>query len=155
MRHILSIIICLIILIGTIILFAVDTEDLVMGYTQIVQVLGKSQLTSNEHLIGSRYERKDDYAGGYMCLADSVTGRDIPYGGCSTKNRKLMLTGKINRQHGNVNIHIRYGSECEDIQFDGKGYIEKELSFCGGGNYIVIEYENFVGEVDIKTEYIK
>lgn len=155
MRHILSIILCLVIMLGSAFLFVADTEDIVNGYTQIVQMLGKSQLTSRLNMIGELYERKDDYVGGYMCNADSVTGRDVPYGGCSTKDKKLRLTGKVNRKRGDVNVRIRYGSETKNIKFDSRGYLEKELLFSAGGNYIIIEYDNFVGEIDLRTEYIK
>jgi len=155
MKHIISIIICLIILLGAAFVHIVSTEDIVNGYDSVVEILGKSQLSSNISMIGNRYERKDDYTGGYSCNAESVTGKDITYGGCSLRHRKVKLKGKISNRSGKVSIRIIQGSESAEIPVDKNGDFCKELDLGSGSNYIAVEYDNFTGEIDFKTEYVK
>ncbi len=50
-------------------------------------------------------------------------------------------------------IRIRLGSEVKEYKVDGDGNLEKELDFQGGGNYIMIDYDNFTGIVDLTAEY--
>ena len=157
MKHIIAILICFIVLVGTVVFQVIDvigTQDIVSGYTNVVEFFGRSQLTSKMHLIGERYDEQDDYTGGYKCNADNVTGKDVIYGGCTTKGKIIRLKGKINTDAGKVNISIRYGSESADISADENGFIDKKLDFDGGGNYIIVQYKDFTGNIDIRTEYV-
>lgn len=154
MKHIIAIFICLIIMLGAVFFQAVETEDLVNGYSNVVELLGKSQLTLTFNLIGERYDGKDDYTGGYMCNADDVTGRDVTYGGCALKDKKIKLKGKIDTVSGNINICIRYGSEKADITVDENGCFDEELEFDSGSNYIMVQYKDFTGSIDMQTEYV-
>lgn len=155
MKHIISIIICLVILLGAAFVHIVSTEDIVNGYGSVVEILGKSQLTSNISMIGDRYERKDDYTGRYSCNAESVTGKDITYGGCSIRHRKVKLQGKVSTRSGKASILFIDGSESAEIQVDKNGDFCKELDLGSGSNYIAVEYDDFTGEIDFKSEYMK
>ncbi len=153
MRHIITIIICLIVMLTAMLFQVVSTEDIVNCYSNAVECLGKSQLTSNLNLIGERYDENDDYTGAYRCNADDVTGRDCIYGGCAIDERKISLKGKVNTESGELKIRVRHGAETEYVAVDKDGSFEDVLEFDSGGNYIIIEYDDFTGEIDALTEY--
>ena len=154
MRHIITIIVCLIVILSAVFFQAVGTQNIVDGYAHIVEFLGQSQLTSKLNMIGERYNENDDYTGGYMCNAENVTGQDVAYGGCSIEQVKIKLKGKINVHSGDVNIRIRCGSEVSDVIVDENGCFDEQLEFNGGGNYIMVQYKDFTGDIDMQTEYI-
>lgn len=153
MRHIITIILCIIAMLCAMFFQVADIDDILSFYTSTVEYLGSRQLTSKLNLIGERYAEKDDYTGAYKCSADNVTGRDVIYGGCSVDKMKLNLTGKADTLSGELKIRIRYGYDAEYIKINEDGSFDELLEFDGGGNYIIIEYKNFTGEIDILTEY--
>lgn len=153
MRHIITIILCIIVMLCAMFFQVADVDDILHFYTNTVEFLGSRQLTSKLNLIGERYDEKDDYTGAYKCSADNVTGRDVIYGGCSVDKIKLNLKGKADTQSGELKIRIRYGYDVEYITIQEDGSFDELLEFEGGGNYIIIEYKDFTGEIDVLTEY--
>lgn len=153
MRHIITIILCIIVMLCAMVFQVVEVEDIVNFYTSTVEYLGSRQLTSKINLIGERYNKQDDYTGSYKCSADDVTGRDVIYGGCSVDKIKLNLKGKADTQSGELKIRIRYGYEVDYVTINDDGSFDELLEFDGGGNYIIIEYQDFTGEINLLTEY--
>lgn len=154
MRHIFSILFCCILIaVSTVALGILKPETLIRGYSSVVEVIGKSQLTSNFSLIGERYDDKDDYTGGYKCSAENETGQDVVYGGCSLKAVKLKISGEIDKKAGKIKIYTRNGKSIGEIAVDENGCFDEELEFDGGDNYIFVQYDKFSGSIDFKTEY--
>lgn len=81
-------------------------------------------------------------------------GRDVIFGGASVKERKIKLVANSITDSGNFKIRVRLGSKVEKYTVDGTSGFAKELEFNGGGNYIMIDYENFKGKVELSAEYI-
>lgn len=153
MRQIITVIICIIVMLCAMLFQVVEVDDILNFYTSTVEYLGSRQLTSKHNLIGERYAQNDDYTGSYKCSAENVTGRDVIYGGCSVDKIKLNLKGKADTQSGELNIRIRNGYDAYYLEPDEDGTFDELLEFDGGGNYIIIEYKDFTGEIDVLTEY--
>lgn len=132
-----------------------DAEEVVSSFDAFAESLGQTQITGDNNLIGERkYADDDHYTGEYTAECDNADGRDVIFGGASVKERKLKLTVKIAAETGNAVIRIRLGAEVEEYTADENGNFEKELDFNGGGNYIMIDYENFKGKVNLLSEYL-
>lgn len=132
-----------------------DTEAVISKFDSFAEQLGRSQITSDEELIGKReYANSDHYTGNYIAKCDNTNGHDVIFGGTSVKERKLKLTVNSKTDSGSFKIQVRLGSELEEYTADENGSFEKKLEFNGGGNYIMIDYENFKGKVELSTEYI-
>lgn len=86
-----------------------------------------------------------------ICLSES--GRDVIFGGGSVKEKTVRLKAKILTESGTALLRVRLGSEVKEYKVDGDGSFEKELDFQGGGNYIMIDYDNFTGTVELTSEY--
>ena len=158
MRRLISLLIflpliCFVLLFSSIAFNVVSTQDLVNVFSDVVEIAGKQTLSSNSKLIGERYDKKDDYTGGYKCNADNQSGEDIVYGGCTIDNISVRLKGKVETQAGNVKFRIKMGFDEKLIEADENGFIDESINFTGGSSYIIVEYESFTGSVDITTEY--
>lgn len=153
MRHIIAILVCFIAVMCTITFRFITTENIVSGYANAVEILGKTQLTSKWNLLGERFDKRDDFTGSYKCSADRITGRDVPYGGCRIHDTKLRVKGTIHSQSGAADVRIGLGSSVETIKPDKKGNFDRQFEF-SGSNYVMVQYKNFTGSVDIKTEYV-
>ncbi len=152
-RSIIRILFCLFLIAGIAFFRFAEPENIVDGFSNIVEFLGKTQLTSKHKLIGERYDEKDDYTGCYKCTADDETGQDVIYGGCSISDIDLKIKGRVETASGNVNISVRSGSDTYEIKTDENGFFEDKIEFDGGGSYVIIQYEHFSGNIDLKTEY--
>lgn len=154
MRHILSILFCFIIIAGSMFVGIFKPEALIKSYSSVVEVVGKSQLTSNYSLIGERYDEQDDYTGSYKNSSENQSGQDIVYGGCSLKVMNVRISGIINNVSGNIRIYLRNGKSIKEIAADENGCFDEEFQLDGGDNYILVQYDKFSGDIDFKTEYV-
>lgn len=152
-RSIIRILFCLFLIAGIAFFRFAEPADIVDGFSNVVEFLGKTQLTSEYKLIGERYDETDDYTGCYKCSADDETGQDVIYGGCSISDIDLKIKGRVETDSGNVNIRIRCGADVYEIDIDENGLFEDRIEFDGGGSYVMIQYEHFSGNIDLKTEY--
>lgn len=145
--------ICFVLLFSAVSFNVVSTQDLVNVFSEVVEIAGKQTLSSNFELIGKRYDKKDNYTGGYKCDADNQSGEDVAYGGCKIDNISLRLKGKIDTQAGKAKIRVKTGLDEKIIETDENGFMDESIHFTGGSGYIIVEYESFTGTVDITTEY--
>lgn len=152
-KSIIRILFCLFLIAGIAFFRFAEPENIVDGFSNVVEFLGKTQLTSEYKLIGERYDEKDDYTGCYKCSADDETGQDVIYGGCSISDIDLKIKGRVETDLGNAKICIRCGSDTYEIKTDENGFFEDRIEFDGGGSYVMIQYEHFSGNIDLKTEY--
>lgn len=153
-KNIIRILFCLFLIASITFFKFADPQNIVTGFSNVVEFLGKTQLTSTHHLIGERYDKTDDYTGSYKCSADDETGQDVIYGGCSVNDIDLKIRGRVETASGDVTIRIRCGSDTYEIQTDENGLFEDQIEFDGGGSYVMIQYEHFSGNIDLKTEYV-
>ena len=122
----------------------------------IVSEIGDSQITDDKELTGTRVlkDDADHYAGAYTAECDSMTGRDVVFGGASIRNRDLFLSGHIETESGKATVRIRMNDEVVELEPDADGYFETTLKLDNGGNYIMVIYEDFSGVVEMNSEYL-
>ena len=121
----------------------------------VVEEIGDSQITDNEDLVGARSlaDSTDPYAGDYMSECDSITGRDVIFGGTSIHNRELFLSGTVQEEGGKATVRIRLNGDVFELEPDDTGNFETTLKLHNGGNYIMVVYEDFSGCVEMACEY--
>lgn len=123
----------------------------------VVEDIGDSQITDEEDLIGTRVltDSADSYAGDYTAERESVTGRDVIFGGASIHNRELFLSGTIQAEAGKATVRIRLNEEVLELEPDTNGYFETTQKLDNGGNYIMVVYKDFSGSVEMACEYVE
>lgn len=116
------------------------------------EVLGKRQITKDSELCGERtWEQEGDYySGSYNAQVEQMTGRDVVFGGAGMEERTIICSGNIDRETGSLKIRVRMNEEVVYISPDESGNFEAELSFVSGGNYIMVDYEEFTGSIDLR-----
>lgn len=120
-----------------------DTMDDVAGW------FGKGQLSEDDELIGTRRAGEDAFSGTYQAKPENVTGRDIVFGGSSILTRTVKVEGTIRTQAGSAAVRVRMNDEVISLTPDAAGKVETELHFVSGGNYIMVDYKEFIGTVDL------
>lgn len=130
-------------------------QDLPMGMMERLEMwagkLGKTQLTDDEELHGTRTltDEDDSYAGKYVADCAETTGRDVVFGGASTNARGMVLTGNVTVDAGEATIRIRMNDEVTELEPKEDGSFEMDLPFESGGNYIMVDYDDFSGTVEL------
>ncbi len=117
-----------------------------------VTVLGKTQLTKSQNLAGERILGNNTYTGSYTSEANNRNGREVIFGGASTKEKALILSGTIETESGEAYIRIRQNETVVFPTVKEDGTFRTELLFSSGGNYIMIEYHNFTGTVTLTSQ---
>lgn len=116
-------------------------------------LLGQTQMTDDKDLIGSREVGIDDYVGSYEAACEDDSGRDVIFGGASTKERTLYVSGTVKTESGSATVRIRLNDKVIELTPDDNGDFETELSLESGGNYIMVLYEDFTGLVELRSAY--
>ena len=116
-------------------------------------MLGSLEITEDEDLIGQRSRGRDDYVGGYSADCTGQTGRDVVFGGGSIQERTLRCYGMIAAESGSATVRIRLNEEVVILEPDEKGCFDTELHLWSGGNYVMVDYEDFTGTVQMTCEY--
>lgn len=115
----------------------------------VAGVLGASQITGDEELFGERVCHDDAYVGSYMAQCQGGTGKDVVFGGGSIETRRLQVYGRILTEAGQATVRIRMNEEVVSLETDEEGRFETELRLKSGGNYIMVDYEDFTGTVEL------
>lgn len=118
------------------------------------ETLGEKQLTQDTDLIGTRtLEQEDDfYNGDYAAIVEETTGRDVVFGGAGIEERTIVCSGKVTVISGDIKIRVRMNEDVVYITPDENGHFEKEFSFTSGGNYLMVDYEDFTGSIDLRCK---
>lgn len=129
-------------------------DNAVAGWDRLVNNLSKSQITSDDDMIGKRTVTGNDYyTGTYSAVCENAEGRDVVFGGASVYEKKLKVMAKIKTVSGTATVRIRLGSEVEEHVADEEGNLALELELGSGNIYIMIDYASFTGEVNLTCEY--
>lgn len=130
-----------------------ETGSVLNRLDGIVGQIGNSQITSDEALSGVRNNTEDSYTGEYSSKCEKQTGRDVVFGGGSIRNRCVRIHGHIFQKSGQATVRIRMNAIVTELETDKNGYFETVLSMTSGGNYIMVDYKNFSGSVELISEY--
>ena len=115
--------------------------------------LGQSQITEDGDLIGERILSEDSYAGRYCADGEDETGKDVVFGGASIEKRQLKVYGTITTESGKATVRIRQNWDVTEVETDEDGNFEANLSLDNGGNYIMVNYEDYTGSIELDSEY--
>lgn len=121
----------------------------------LVQQLGQSQITDGADLIGSRCLNGDGFTGGYVSDCSGNTGRDVVFGGASVERRCIRISGEIKTESGSAQIRIRVNDQVTVLDCDPDGRFQTVLSTDSGGSYIMVDYDQFVGTVELDSAYVQ
>lgn len=128
-------------------------EEIEVYMDGIVSRIGDSQITQDSNLIGNRTVGVDTYVGTYTSDCEDCTDRDVVFGGASIEARSVKVSGHIQTVSGEALVRIRMNGDVIFLDCSGDGYFESTLDLSSGGNYIMMIYEDFTGNVDMKCEY--
>ena len=131
-----------------------DGKDALGQVEEWSESLGKKQLTKDTDLIGTRTldQEGDFYNGDYAAIVEDATGRDVGFGGAGIEERMIVYSGKVTVTSGDVKIRVRMNEDVVYITPDENGHFEKEFSFTSGGNYLMVDYEDFTGSIDLRCK---
>lgn len=132
-----------------------DPQELVNQFDHAVGFLGQTQITKDKNLIGTRATEKDDYVGYYYADCKKETGRDVVFGGASVETRTVRVFGSVAAASGTAALRVRLGEEVKYLEVNEEGFFDETLTFDGGGNYVMVDYETFTGEIHLCAEYVK
>ncbi len=131
-------------------------DNAVDQWDNLTNFLSKSQITKDKDLIGSRTLEGDDYyIGSYSAECENADGRDVVFGGASVYEKQLKVTAKVETQSGSATFRIRLGADVEEHTADEDGNLELELELGSGNIYVMIDYEDFTGSVELISEYVQ
>ena len=120
-----------------------QTMDRVVGW------FGSGQLSKENELIGKRKSEDDPFSGSYSSQLTEVTGRDVVFGGSSILTRTIRLDAQIKAEAGGAEIRVRMNDDVMTLTPDDDGRITTALHFVSGGNYVMVDYQNFTGTVEM------
>lgn len=63
------------------------------------------------------------------------------------------IYGTITTESGKATVRIRQNWDVTELETDEEGNFETNLSLDNGGNYIMINYEDFTGTIELYSEY--
>ena len=113
--------------------------------------LGAAQITADEELLGERIRHDDGYVGSYTAQCQDSTGKDVVFGGASIEPRRIQVYGQILTDRGRAAVRIRMNAAVMVLETDGEGRFEAEIHLGSGGNYIMVDYEDFSGTVRLNS----
>lgn len=129
-------------------------DNAVAGWDNLTNALSKSQITKDDDLIGKRTLTGEDYyTGSYTADCENADGRDVVFGGASVYGKKLKVTAKVKTTSGTATFRIRIGAEVEEHTADEEGNLELDLELESGNIYVMIDYADFSGSVEMSCEY--
>ena len=135
--------------------WADSTPEEMHGFLDdVAAFFGRSQITDDDELIGKRKLTDDAYTGSYAAECNGSTGRDVVFGGGSILNKTLSLEGQIMTESGSAVVRIRMNDEMIELEPDSEGRFDTELHILSGGNYIMIDYSDFAGSVELHSKYV-
>lgn len=132
---------------------ALEPEELRLFLDDVASDLGSTQITDDQDLIGQRTRGTDTYTGSYTASCSDQTGRDMTFGGASTRDRVLRCWGTVTAQSGTAAIRIRLNEDVVILEPDEHGRFDTQLHLKSGGNYIMVDYTDFVGTVELHCGY--
>ncbi len=126
-----------------------DPQQLLQRWERVVELCGKTQITPDAKLIGTRTYGENAYVGTYYADCKESSGRDVVFGGASLQERTVHLQGHVEQTSGAVCLRIRLGKEVQELKPDAQGNFEGDFVLTGGGNYFMLDYEHFCGTVTL------
>lgn len=121
----------------------------------IVGWFGSGQLSKDDELIGKRTAEDALFSGRYTAQVAGETGRDVVFGGSSILTRTIRLDAEIKAEAGTAEIRVRMNDGVIPLIPDVDGKVTTVLHFVSGGNYIMVDYADFTGTIEMTCEELQ
>ncbi len=155
-KWILIVIVSIIIIIGTTIFKVAENpiNTMLNIYGTIIRFLGDDILTNDKKLKGKREYGIDHYVGTYSANYDNYTGDEILFGGTALSRENgehINVQIKLKKENGNIKIINRMGENDITI-LEETGEYNDIIYIEGISYYLVVELDNFKGDLQVKIE---
>lgn len=127
-------------------------QSILESYDNALSSLGRYCLTEDDCLIGTRSFAGDDYTGSYSAQYQGQSGREVVFGGTSIEDRSLRISGRVVVSEGSAELCVRLGTAVVLLETGQDGSFDSEIRLTGGSNYVMLDFENFTGSVEIAVE---
>lgn len=129
-------------------------DDILNTYDKFNRAIGDLNLTKDYKLKGHRTFGKDHYVGEYQVKYENFKGKEILFGGTTIEREtgeSIHLKIEVSDSFGNINIYMRLKDKQEPLIFEDGTY-EFDFNVKDGSNYLIIEAENYSGNININIE---
>ena len=138
---------------------SINKNQLINKYNDILNLVGKKFLTSDEELMGERIFYVDTNTGKYTSLYKDENIKEVIFGSVEVnrKNKNINISYKADIQKGKAKLIVKNDSKTKIIaSFDIEGPESggRDLSLTDGEYYLSIIGEDFSGKIEITTKYI-
>lgn len=122
-------------------------------YKDITEKVGDIVLTNKSKLKGTRKFEKDHYTGTYQVTYKDFTGKEVIFGGTTIEKDEENINVKLNieKSQGNIKVIMNLKGQEEALATKDGSY-EFDFNVKNGSNYLIIEADNYSGEVHIETK---
>lgn len=131
----------------------ISPSTILNTYEKVVESCGRTQVSDDKDLIGKRTLKEDAYVGTYIANCANENGREVIFGGGSLKERKVKVHGTIKTESGKATLSVRIGENKNTVTTDDNGDFTILLDMDGGGNYVILDYEDFTGSINLYSDY--
>ncbi len=132
-----------------------NKEEVLNQFNQKISELGDKALTTDNKLQGKRTFGIDKYTGTYNAGYKKYDGTEILFGGTDVERKlgnKLEINIHLNKESGDAVIYLANGKISKNILIEGNGEVSKTIEILDGSNYIILEGNNFSGNVEIEIK---
>lgn len=138
---------------------SINKNQLINKYNDILNLVGKKFLTSDEDLEGDRIFYANTNTGKYTCEYKNANKKEVIFGSVEVnrKNKNINISYKADIQKGKAKLIVKNDSKTKIIaSFDIEGPESggRDLSLTDGEYYLSIIGEDFSGKIEITTKYI-
>lgn len=120
------------------------------NYDKLTKKVGEMVLTSDKQLKGKRIFGENNYLGKYSVEYDNASSKEVLFGGTSVESQKdIHIKITINNSKGTIKIIQQLQEETKELA-DKDGTYEYDFEIKTGSNYLVINTDNYSGNVNIE-----
>lgn len=134
---------------------ACTKKEIVNRYNQVLQDVGKSNLTSDKKLQGERKFGKDSYVGSYEADYKKYSGEEKIFGGTALERNtgnEISIDGNIRIEEGKIRLLLQTGDDDPKVLFEAQGSYSDTIELPSASNYITIQADNFTGVIDLNIK---
>lgn len=132
--------------------FGLSKEKILHRYNNIVEIMGKHELTSKHKLKGDKLKGEDDYRGSYVADYDGFTGEEYLFGGTSVEDKEISIKCNIDSENGVIKVILSQDNNKKKVLIEKNGNIDKNINLTPGRNYIFIECKKFYGKINMEIK---
>lgn len=129
-------------------------DNIISGFNDWMESFSKHALTKKSDLQGDKTKGVDEYTGSYEAKYERFNGEEFIFGGtCLERNKgsNLKATYTLKITSGKATLYWLEGGEEHTIA-DSDADTTYEFTLSSGDNYIVLEGDDFSGNLNLKVE---